>query len=990
MKFIKKIWYRLRYDRRILAVLILFVLLFIALGSFYFIFYKVFDAGKQVQFLRSRPYLIKLLPVIRTVRKISDILYLPYCFKKSELPIYELYIKPENIKKMNESLPLPFTEEIYTDKTYVPAKFWANGREYNVDIRYRGDNSIHWDADKKSYLIKFNKDDLFNGFGRLSFIIPDDRKFIIEPLNNYRAQKLGLLHPSYEFATLKINNRNNGLYFVVENWGQEMLAKWEAPDSINFYGGDDPIVWFDQLTDFNFWKQLRTWTKKTEDSILSYNHFSEPDILLNLLNNTNDKTFNESVFDLIDKDNFFNWLVLQNLANSNYSPGSDERLFFNNSLGKFFWVPWDIDNFPFNGDIDRTSHDLITRILSNPKYMHERNKLLWQYISDKDNLDDDLDFYDQTYKKIKAALYQDRMKIYTNTWADNLIRQKRELVVENFKGLREILKKNRALAEIRVGLSQNYNNFNKQNVLAVFDIKVDNFSELLLKNLTLPINNTAKTLDNYLLYYDKNFNGILDSEDEVLTKISPSPDNDKEFTSQSDINVLLFTKRGVESVSLFEPYKLTLTSHRFFLVSKNNQDNTLNWQLNDVEFVIENAVTKKKLKDKDITKRIVNEDVFANFFDISKNVDDFLDKHPFFTVNKSKKELILKAGSYYINQTIIIPKDYSLRISAGTTLSFASKISLISYSPVLAQGTKDRPIKIMGQDKNKPWGVFAVLGPHQKENIFEYCLFEYGGEAYVNGVFYSGQLAIHYMDAIIKNCRFQFANGDDGLNVKNGKVEIRNNIFNKNKFDGVDLDWVTGVVVNNYFINNGQETDGDALDLSGSKDLIIFNNKFKNSADKCLSVGEDSKETTIIFNNLFSGCDIGIAVKDNSRVKIINNVIVNNKTGISVYEKKPVFGGAWPVVINTVIWNNDKSINLDEKSNITTSYSNIQNGYAGENNFNQKPIFQNSEQDNFLLVDNQQNFALIKGGYAEIVNKMLNKQLEVVPIGLFIEFYDKQ
>jgi len=31
-------------------------------------------------------------------------------------------------------------------------------------------------------------------------------------------------------------------------------------------------------------------------------------------------------------------------------------------------------------------------------------------------------------------------------------------------------------------------------------------------------------------------------------------------------------------------------------------------------------------------------------------------------------------------------------------------------------------------------------------------------------------------------------------------------------------------------------------------------------------------------------------------------------------------------------------INLDEKSNITISYSAIQNGYEGENNFNQEPI----------------------------------------------------
>jgi len=125
MKIIKRIWFRLRYDRRVLVILSLFILTSIILGSFHFVFYKVFDAEKQVQFLRSRPYLVKLLPVIRTVRKINDVLYLPYYFKKSELPVYELYIDLEDIEKMKESLPpIEFgAEEFYIDKIFVPAKF---------------------------------------------------------------------------------------------------------------------------------------------------------------------------------------------------------------------------------------------------------------------------------------------------------------------------------------------------------------------------------------------------------------------------------------------------------------------------------------------------------------------------------------------------------------------------------------------------------------------------------------------------------------------------------------------------------------------------------------------------------------------------------------------------------------------------------------------------------------------------------------------------
>jgi len=803
LDFIKKTYRRFRHSRRYLisfiVVLLLLVLPVAGGGAFYFIFYKSFDDAERVQLLRSKSYLIKLLPIMREVRRMSDILYFPYYFKKSTLPVYELYINPADIKKMDESLPPLFSGEVYTDKKFVPAKFIADNQEYKVNVRYRGDHSVHWDAPKKSYLVKFDEENLFNGFRRLSFIIPDDRKFVIEALSSYRAEKLDIYHPPSSFGALEVNGRNNGLYFVIENWGPEMLTKWEVPDSANLYGGADPIIWFNNRVEDALWNTLGLWDKKSQDNILPYSNFSEIDKLSDLINNASDEVFFQSIFDLVDKNSFFNWLVHQSLASGNHQNGANLRVYFNNVSGKFFLIPWDTGMTPFNEAVDIRYQLLVDRILSNPEYLYERNRRLWQYVSSEDNLKDDLDFYDQTYKQIKPALYQDRIKIYTNRWADERIEKEREIVLENLEGLREVFKKHRAFVETRIDLDQKYNNLNQQKVLAVFDIKVDNFSELLLENLTIPFNNDIRPSEDYLLYYDKNYNNLLDSEDELLTEIGLNSDNNKELVNQNSIDALLFTKREIDNISFFGPYQLILTSHRFFLISKNSRSDTSNWQLDEINFNITNAISGKKLKNKDIAKRIVNEKVFANFFDINRNIDDFLNKHPFFAVNRSKKELILKSGFYNIVQTIIIPKDYSLRINSRTTLNFASGVSLISYGPVLAQGTKNRPIRIIGQDKNNPWGVFGILGPHSQESIFEYCIFEGGGKDYINGVFYSGQLTVYYADATIKNCQFRLANGDDGLSIKKGKVEVKNNVFYKNKFDDLDLDWTSGIVEDNYF-----------------------------------------------------------------------------------------------------------------------------------------------------------------------------------------------
>ncbi|MFH1551729.1 MAG: right-handed parallel beta-helix repeat-containing protein [bacterium] len=407
--------------------------------------------------------------------------------------------------------------------------------------------------------------------------------------------------------------------------------------------------------------------------------------------------------------------------------------------------------------------------------------------------------------------------------------------------------------------------------------------------------------------------------------------------------------------------------YRFFVAPNRND-----LEIKQVDLGLVNALTREKI---DPTIHYLDQRTFAYFEQINQSFEQFHNQHPYFTRDiQDTNQIKLLAGNYNINKTVIIPKGFSLKIEPGAVLNFAPGASLVSYGPVLAQGTKNKLIRFIGQRVSESWGVFGVLGEHSEKSIFEYCLFENGKNDYINGVFYSSQLSVHYADVVIRNCEFRYAKGDDGLNVKKGRVEIVANYFYENGFDGLDLDWVSGSVENNQFLNNGN----DGLDLSGAKNLLISGNVVNKSGDKCLSVGEGSEKTTIIFNNLFFGCDMGVAVKDDSKVVLLNNTIVNNRIGLSIYEKKPVFGGALPKVINTLIWDNEKSIEIDAKSDIDISYSNIKGGYKGDNNFAQEPIFQ----DNYLLVNNQQNQDLITGGSVKILETIMNIQKQIAPIGM--------
>ena len=84
--------------------------------------------------------------------------------------------------------------------------------------------------------------------------------------------------------------------------------------------------------------------------------------------------------------------------------------------------------------------------------------------------------------------------------------------------------------------------------------------------------------------------------------------------------------------------------------------------------------------------------------------------------------------------------------------------------------------------------------------------------------------------------------GDDGLNAKQGNVEIDRCTFKDAHSDAIDLDYSTGSTTNSYFESNGN----DAIDLRTTT-VDIKNNFIHDSEDKGISVGENSTLKYIII-----------------------------------------------------------------------------------------------------------------------------------------------
>ena len=426
---LKNYYYRIAKSRAVkIAAAGLLIIVVVAVGGAFLARGKFADPGTRAQFLRDHPGVTKILPLYWKLRKITDVAYFSYFFKKDEVPIYELVIAENDLKKINDSLPKGFMNVVYTDKVFAPAEFRAGDKTYQVRVRYRGINAVHWNARKRSYLIKFDRDDLFKGMQELNFIIPDDRFFAVEHFNNYRAEKLDLKVPASGFANLKVNGQKNALYFTIEGWSDEMLEKWELPKGSvlygNEFGGD--------------WESLSGWDhmagpKSSEAMAL----LSE---LLRLLYRAEDAEFYAKIFGIVDKDNFYAWQIHQELVNSTHQATDNHRFYFDKTSGKFFFVPWDVeielleekDNFGYYGALAK-------RIFSNPVFLQGKNQRLADYVADEKNLEDDLDFYDRTFESFKTSLYKDRLKIYPNRFADNSYAAYRQQIVDIFNAIRRKL-----------------------------------------------------------------------------------------------------------------------------------------------------------------------------------------------------------------------------------------------------------------------------------------------------------------------------------------------------------------------------------------------------------------------------------------------------------------------------------------------------------------------------------------------------------------------
>lgn len=334
---------------------------------------------------------------------------------------------------------------------------------------------------------------------------------------------------------------------------------------------------------------------------------------------------------------------------------------------------------------------------------------------------------------------------------------------------------------------------------------------------------------------------------------------------------------------------------------------------------------------------------------------------------------------YIVSDNVTITSSGKLIVEPGVELWISDGVSISSFGPIQAKGTKTEPVVFRSnpQSSKKRWGNISIKNAGDTV-LFRNVIIENASEG-PNPVRDIAALAIDnstvILDSIsvvnvyknpvnVYNSQTTFTNskvqsdmpGVDLINIKKGKILISDCDFIGNKgldSDAIDFgDMETGTIVKNSYFHDMDGFNSDAVDLGDhSKNVVIDGIVAYNIQDKGVSIGQQS--STKIMNSVFINCGMGVGMKDSSSVNIDHCTYFGNFYAIANYQKHPGDAGAHAVVTNSILSNSYEAgyINDDYSAiSISNSSDDTETLPAGNNNLFANPLFTNPAVYDFALM----------------------------------------
>ncbi len=748
-----------------------------------------------------------------------------------------------------------------SDNDWVKAIVFSSNKMMKAKVRLKGDWLDHLQGDKWSFRIKMRKNYSWNRMRTFSIQTPLARGFLNEWVAHRFFDFEDILTTRYGFIPLWINNESRGLYAWEEHFEKQLL------ESRNRREG--PIIKF---TEEAFW-QIQKYSISIEKSwplmpsymasvIMPFNQsqITESEVLYNQFLNAQ-KLANQYRNQLLPPGNIFDidqlakyYAMLEITQARHGMVWHNQRFYFNPVICK-------LEPIAFDGFANYSEFE--TGIENNYAYMSLNHS---DSLMPHENLIAHL-FIDSTF----INKYLSYLKKYSDS---NYISAK----------LKEI-----------------------NSDMIFYDSVI---------NLEFP-----------LIHYD--FSRIPEIAKDIRSYL---PDLEKEIKSkQQNTNFKLFQKKPVytDSTVFEDTPKFFVNAYLEQTIDDSVLINVRNYFPGDIiilgtgngKYIDSYQYHNTKIKaysGGEVSNKIIKSDTTATylFFMTTTGDESFfteilpwpypegltpqqelygsadLDNYASFIRRKGKTLLVVN-GLHVIDQPVIIPKDFVLKFEPGVILDLVKGAMLISYSPVEMIGSENNEIKITSSDFTA--NGFTVLQADERSKL-EHVIFENLNTLDYKGWTLTGAVNFYESDVDISNTLFYRNQCEDALNTIRSDFKLESSTFENIYGDAFDSDFCTGVVSNSFFNNIGN----DAIDFSGSQ-IRIKGTVISDASDKGISGGEDSY--LIVENTTIQRSNIGLASKDLSAVEVRNSSVQDCNYGIVLLQKKPEYGPAKMMLINTQITN---------------------------------------------------------------------------------------
>ena len=792
--------------------------------------------------------------------------------ENSPLETYKIYAKPKDIAELNANLPA-------SGKTFIPGYLVTSTDTSikKIKLHYRGTIPTHWMYKQKSLRIKLDKGNLNHMERTFNLINPPHDYFLIDFINYDISREAGLLAPESKPVNVIINNEYMGVYSYTSQIDESTLRKNKRmPGSIYYGEGGNPrndgvnSLWYEQIS----------WEKKASRNAESKNNREDIKTFIKGVNSDSPIDFYHFFNQYADKKKFYTFFGIDTLVGGyHHDYAHNHKLYFDPYLGKFEPIQWDI-RFWIEGKVkDAATYPLLFNVALNPILEMERDieayKLLQLY--DSKNME-------QRFLHYIKLIYDD---LETDPYKDNNVS---DTLFSSFysspMNMEQFIESSWKQFSIFIEHT-NYLNFLYQQVdiqeqrqrLSPDTIKI---SYRVNGNSPVTIDFNQSSLKNTLQIF-RDINNNDQPEVHELAK-------ENQFILYPGRKIHKGNRLGLNVVSMFGTKHLMPSPLYYTFLIKSSSEFVPLVKATNVITGASIEIQKKEFQPDDKSDSI----------------------HPWSLPAKATHNTIYLDGDIEVTDDLIFSKNTLVHIAPGTTFTLEADASIFFYGQVQANGSKDKYIRFIAKEQDKPWGSIVIQGESTSGSQLSYIDIKHGSITSRNLIHYPGQLNIHDSeDFKISECTIgSNFKGDDSVHIAYSSGHINNCLFYNARSDALDIDISKVTVSNNLFINSGN----DALDLMTST-MTVKENLFIGAGDKCISTGEWSNGTFV--DNLFYHCNIGIEVKDQSYVYADQLIFIDNqKYDINLYNKNFRYEQGGELVADHLFMSSER-MNKDKRSTVT-------------------------------------------------------------------------